>query len=339
MIIKLEDIAKLAKVSKATVSLALNNSKLVNVDTRKRVIEIAKELGYTPNAIARGLVKQKSATIGLIVPDIESAYYGKLVKCIDESLRDAGYNLVLAISNDKPEIEAKIVHNLVSERVEGILIAPVNQYNGELDYIRQLDKHGIPFIFVSSHYDGVDKPYVMVDLEEGTYKLVKYLLDLGHRKIVFLTGSPKVPTTAYRISGYRKAFLEKKLEVDEAGLIECKRLDYEQACDAAKELLKNKSEIDAVITINDMMALGVINTFRNSGVEVPNEISVAGYDNVIFSIVSAIPMTTVSQDIRKMSRLAVEMMIDKLGNPESKKENVLIKPDLVIRDSTGGVRK
>lgn len=339
MTIKLKDIAKLANVSEATVSLALNNSKLVKDDTGKRIREIAKEVGYTPNAMARGLVKQKSGTIGLIVPDIESAYYGKLVKCIDESLRDAGYNLVLAISNDKPEIEAKIVQNLVSERVEGIIVAPVNQYNGELDYIRQLDRHSIPCVFVSAYYDGVDAPYVMVDLEEGTYKLVKYLLDLGHRRIVFLTGSPRVITTSFRVNGYRRAFEEKNLRVDETALIECKHLDYEQACDVARELLKNKEEIDAVITINDMMALGVINTFKNSGVKVPEEISVAGYDNMIFSIVSSIPVTTVSQDIRKMSWLAVDIMVGKLENQGSIRENTLIKPDLVIRESTGVVRK
>jgi LacI family transcriptional regulator len=339
MTIKLKDIASQANVSKATVSLALNNSKLVSDETAKRVREIARDLGYSPNAMARGLVKQKSGTIGLIVPDIESAYYGKLVKCIDESLRDAGYNLVLAISNDKPEIERKIVGNLISERVEGIIIAPVNQYNEELGYIKQLDTHGIPCVFISSYYDELDEPYVMVDLEEGTYKLVKYLLDLGHRRIVFLTGSPKVLTTSHRINGYRRAFEEKNLSFDEAQLIECKRLNYEYSCDVAKELLKNRSEIDAVITINDMMALGIVNTFRNNGVDVPNEISVAGYDNIIFSVISPVPITTVAQDIRKMSRLAVDIIVSKLENPGSRKENILIKPDLVIRDSTGGVRK
>ena len=339
MTIKLKDVAKQAGVSEATVSLALNNNKLVKDETAKRVKEIAKELGYTPNAMARGLVKQKSGTIGLIIPDIESAYYSKLVKCIDENLRDAGYNLVLTISNDKPEIEKKIVGNLISERVEGIIIAPVNKYNEELDYIKQLDLHKIPCIFVSAYYDELDKPYVMVDLEEGTYKLVKYLLDLGHRRIVFLTGSPKVLTTSHRINGYRRAFEEKNLSFDETQLIECKRLDYEYSCDVAKELLKNKSEIDTVITINDMMALGIVNTFRNNGVNVPDEISVAGYDNIIFSVISPVPITTVDQDIRKMSRLAVNIIVSELENPASRKENILIKPDLVIRDSTGGVEK
>lgn len=339
MTIKLKDIAVRANVSEATVSLALNNSKLVKDETAKRVREIAGELGYTPNAMARGLVKQKSGTVGLIVPDIESAYYSKLVKCIDESLRDAGYNLVLAISNDKPEIEKKIVGNLVSERVEGIIIAPVNQYNEKLGYIKQLDTHGIPCVFVSAYYNELDEPYVMVDLEEGTYKLVKYLLDLGHRRIVFLTGSPKVITTLQRINGYKKAFDERNISYNETQLIECKRLDYEYSCDVAKELLKNKSEIDAVITINDMMALGIVNTFRNNGVNVPDEISVAGYDNIIFSAISPVPITTVAQDIRKMSRLAVDIIVSKLENPGCKKENILIKPDLVIRDSTVGVLK
>lgn len=338
MTIKLKDLARIANVSEATVSLALNDSHLVKEETKIRVKNIAKEQCYTPNAIARGLAKKKSGTIGLVVPDIESAYYGKLVSCINEYLKQAGYGLVLAISNDKPEIEKKIIRNFVSGRVEGIIIVPVNEQNRDLEYIEDLTKNDIPCIFVSSFYQGLKVPYVMVDLEDGMYKLVKYLLDLGHKNIIFLVGSSKVITTLLRLLGYKKAFKERNLEIDENCFIECKRLDYDNACEVAERLIKSGKSVDAIVTINDMMALGVVNTLKKMGSSIPEKISVAGYDNMIFSSISYIPITTVSQDVDKMSRAAVDMIISGIKGPGEAIENVLIKPELIIRDSTSAKR-
>lgn len=335
MAVKLKDIARVANVSEATVSLALNNSKLVKEETRNRIKNIARELGYSPNAMARGLARQKSGTIGLIVPDIESAYYGKLVRCIDQDVREAGYGLILAISNDKPEVEKKIISSFISQRVEGIIITPINKVNKDLSYMKQLEKHNIPFVFVTAHYPGVDAPCVMVDLEDGTYKLVKYLLSLGHRNITFLAGSQKVITTSYRVNGYKKAFKEEGLNVDETNFIKCDRLNYEEAREVTAELLREKKNIDAIITINDMMALGVINTLKEDNIWIPEDVSVAGYDNTIFSTISSVPITTVHQDIEKMSWNSVNMLVNILKEGNVKTKSILIKPELVIRESTG----
>lgn len=334
MSIKLKDIAKMAGVSEATASLALNDNKIVKEETRLKVKKIARELGYSPNALARGLAKRKSGTIGLIVPDIESAYYGKLTRCIDENVREAGYSLILAISNDKREIEKQIINNFISERVEGVIIAPINQYNGDLSYIYQLEKHNIPCVFATAHYPEVDAPFVMVDLEEGTYRLVKYLLDLGHRDIFFITGSPKVITTSYRINGYVKAFQERGLAVDEGKFIHCSRLNYEQASQTAENLIRSKTGIDSIIAINDMMALGVLNTLKADHIDVPGDISVAGYDNMIFSSVASIPITTVNQDIEQISWKAVNIAVNRIKGGDIV-EKILIKPELIIRESTG----
>lgn len=335
MVIKLEDIAKEAKVSVATVSLALNNSKLVKEETRNRIKKIAKDLGYSPNAMARGLAKRRSETIGLIVPDIESAYYGKLVRCIDEYVREMGYGLILAISNDKPDVERRIIKNFISQRVEGIIITPINKINHDVNYIKELNKHEIPYIFVTAPYPEIKAPCVMVDLEDGTYKLVKYLLNLGHRNIIFLAGSPKVVTTAYRINGYIKAFREADFEVDERNFIECSRINYEYACEITNKLLRDRQDIDAIITINDMMAVGVVNTLKEHKIRIPENISVAGYDNTLFSTISPVPVTTVSQDIEKMSWNAVNMLVNIIKNNDKKVESIFIKPELVIRESTG----
>lgn len=334
MVVKLKDIAKMANVSEATASLALNDSDVVKDETRKKIKKIAKELGYSPNAIARGLAKRKSETIGVIVPDIESAYYGKLVRFIDEYARKEGFNPVLAISNDDPNVEKNILNNFISQRVEGIIITPINRPNRDLSYLKNLDKIKIPYIFVTAHYPEIDSSYVMVDLEEGTYMLAKYLLDLGHRNIIMIGGSREVISTDYRVKGYIRAFEERNIKYSEKNFIECKRLNYEQAFQAANRLVKDGTGFDAIITINDMMALGVINALRENQISVPQEVSVAGYDNVIFSVISPVPITTVNQDIAKMSWSAVNMLVNKINRINVGIESILIKPELIIREST-----
>lgn len=335
MTVKIKDVAKAAGVSSATVSLALSNSTVIKDETKNRVKKIARELGYSPNAIARGLKRQKSGNIGLIVPDIVSPYYGELVRCIDEIARDSGYELILSVSNDKPDIEKKIIESFISARVEGVIIAPINQVNYMLGYYEQLDMHSIPYDFVTSRYLEINASYVMVDLEDGMYRLVKYLLDLGHRYIYFIAGQKDVITTSYRLKGYIKAFEERGFAFQEEYLVECGKVNYEQAREVTERLLNNNKNIDAIICINDVMATGVMNVLRERRIKVPHNISVAGYDNSIFSSVSAIPLTTVNQDIEKMSWNAVDIIMRKIKNGEDKIEKVLIKPELIIRESPG----
>jgi DNA-binding LacI/PurR family transcriptional regulator len=315
MPIKLKDIAKIANVSPATASLALNGSNLVKAETREMIKKIAKENGYFPNAMAKALAKRKSNTIGLIIPDIEDTYYGKLVRYIDQNVSKAGYNLILAISNDKSEIEKKIIQNFIFKGVEGIIIAPVNDTNLETEYLENLKKCHIPHIFVTAHYPMFDSPYVMVDLEQGSYDLVKYLLSIGRKDIYFLVGPrQEVISSQYRVDGYIKAHREIGLDIDKSRIIGCSRYDYEKAYEATEKIIKSNKNIDAIITINDTMALAAVNAIKAHGLSVPEDISVAGYDDMPFSTISTVPITTVKQDVLKISEIATEILIKKIND-------------------------
>ncbi len=334
MPIKLKDIAAMAKVSVATASLAMNGSPLVSEETRRRILALASVHEYTPNAMAKGLARRRSGVIGLVVPDIESAYYGKLVSCIDKNVRDAGYSMILSISNDEQAVERKIIQNFIAERVEGVLLAPVNKKTTDMTHMHLLETHKVPCVFVTSRYPQSDEPFVMVDLEEGTFRLVSYLLETGHRNIYFLCGSRDVITTSCRISGYEKAYKEKILDVNPRRFIECNRLDYDHAYETTERLLQSQSSIDAIITINDVMALAVTNAIMSSGKRVPADISVAGYDNMIFSRISPIPITTVMQDIELMSRNAVDLLFRIINSGIAETGAVMLRPELIVREST-----
>jgi LacI family transcriptional regulator len=331
MIVKLKDIAKRAGVSQATVSLALNDSPLVRVETAEHIKELAKDLGYQPNTLARGLARRRSGTIGLVVPDIESAYYAQLIRHIDDATQRAGYKLLLAISNDSLQKERSILGGFLANKVEGVLIAPINKEQDDLTYLEALKMHGTPLVFTSAYYPGVNAPFVMTDLAEGTYLLVKYLLSSGHRKIAFLCGSKRVSTTYLRLEGYARAMQEFGLKVDPSAYLECRAVDYDQGYKAAVDIAARRP--DAIITMNDMMALGVINALLSLNIRVPEDISVAGYDNNIFSRISFVPITTVAQDLKSLGRYSVAML-QKILQGEEIVAGQKLEPKLVIRQST-----
>lgn len=332
-----KDIAKIANVSEATVSLALNGKPGVNAETRNKIFKIAEDNGYQPSFTAQSLSKNVSGNIGLVIPDIENPYFGKLAKCIDENVRKAGFSTTIELSNENPHIESKILANFISNKVEGIIIAPTSVKNGDTTYIERIEEeYGIPCVFTTSHYPGLKTSVVMTDLADGCYKLVSYLLSIGHRDIFFLVGIRDLPPTAYRLDGYVRAFADYNLTPSDSMLYECSRGNFDEAYYATARLLKSGRKIDAIITLNDIMALGVLKVLTENNIRIPEDISVAGYDNLVFSSVSTIPITTVSQNIELISYEAVNMLMRKKSNMvTSEVESIFIKPELIIRQSTG----
>lgn len=334
MAVRISDIAEALGISEATVSLALNNKRVVSEKTRQKVHQTAEKMGYFPNAYAQGLAKKTSGTIGLVVPDITNPYYGELVKYCGERIREKKYNPLFAFSNDSRTIEEQVIDQFISERVEGVLIAPTNKDCLNGDYTRKLERYGIRYMFVTSYYHNIEAPYVMVNLESGSYQLISYLLDMGHRDIFFLSSNPEMIPTLTRIQGYRRAFEEYGLEVDEGKFIDCNAVTFDQAFRMTENLLRSGRNIDAIVAMNDMMALGSLRSLMNHGIRIPDEISLAGYDDVIFSNVSAIPLTTVKQDISLLGREAVDILVRMLEGKQGT-ETLMIEPELVVRKSTG----
>jgi LacI family transcriptional regulator len=331
----LQDIAKLANISEAAVSLALNDKKGVSEETRSKVKELASKYNYKPNAFARGLVERKSRTIGLVVPDTENPYYGKIVKCVDSYIREYGYHLIIAISNEDYMTEAEIIDEFISKQVEGIIIVPTNKPNSNISYYETISQQHLPCVFISSFYNGTDLPFIMVDLKEGMYSLVKYLLNLGHRHIYFICGNYQSVATDFRLEGYKAAFEELKVAFDNSYIIECPMVTFEQAYQSTIKLVNNVDNIDAIVTANDYMALGVLNALHDKNIKVPEDISLAGFDNVVFSSIASIPITTVSQDIPRMVNTGVDTLLDIIkNNNRGSIHSVFIKPELIIREST-----
>ena len=335
----LKDIAKKLGLSEATVSLALNNNSLVSEKTKKRVHETAKELKYSPNMIAKGLATSKSNTIGVIVPDINIVFYANILRELDEIVNRKGYSLIVAMSNDDPDIEEGIVKSFIAKRIEGILAVPTNRSTKSLEsYRRALKEQNIPLVYITSLYmiDGIR--YVMGDIEDGTYMLLNHLIELGHKKIVFIGGNKEVPTTLLRREAYKRALTEHGIPIEEKNLIECDAIHYDCAVLATEELIKKRRDFTAICAMNDEMALGVVNTLHRANIRVPEDVSVVGYDNTIFSNVSMVGITSMDSDISGTCRQAVDMLIQIMQGEEPEESRIMVKPRMVPRRSTARIK-
>lgn len=331
---KLKDVARQAGVSEATASLVLNNRPGVNVITRKRVLNAVEELGYSPNKLARGLALRKTNTIGLVITDIENPFFGSVARYCDEYIREGGYNLILSVSNDDLILEETIISNFIGERVDGVIVIPTQIPRENWFCFQQLEKHHIPFVFSTTYYEGFDADCVMTDLQDGSLQLTRYLLSLGHRRILFLVSTYRsMAISKLRIAGYMQAFRSAGLTYDTSWIVECGKNDFYHGYKSTLEALK-ECVPDAVIAINDIMALGAKRALQELGYRIPDDISVAGYDDVIFSSILEIPLTTVRQDIPRICRETVKLLMDKIHKGNRHSHLIKIKPELIIRKST-----
>ncbi|MGI6201855.1 MAG: LacI family DNA-binding transcriptional regulator [Eubacteriales bacterium] len=336
MAIRIKDIAKLAGVSPATVSLALNGSELVNEDTRKRIISIAHEHGYIPNTYARRLAMRRSGMLGLVIPDIENVYYASLVRMTNNYAQTAGYGLSILISDNSRELEGKIVTELISARVEGVICVPANIPGSSGEIFARLTDATIPVVCATTRFEpGSFIPSVMCGLREGMYEVASYLFRRGRRRPVYITGPSDVYTLDIRRSGFLDAARDAGIGESELKIIELPEVNYAAACVAAQQIADSGGNFDAAVCVNDMMALGVVNTLSRRGFDIPRDIAITGYDDVIFAEASPTPLTTVRQDIDSIARESIALLTRLIGGlPPDEAGDIVLPTQLVIRQST-----
>ncbi len=325
--VKLEDVARRAGLSKATVSLALNGNPRISAKTRARLEVLAREMGYRPNPYARNLATRRSRQIGLIVPDIENVYYASLAQNIFNALRASDYGLSISVSMNSPELERKIIAGMIENRMDALMLAPVNRPNENPDYLSQLDEAGMPMLFVTADYPSIARPRVMCDLYGGMRLVMLALCARGYRRIAMLSGPENVYCLDLRTQGYADF-------IQTVGLAyhRCYHLDGVRYEDAQAFVRTHPDlDADALVCVNDMMALGAINALRERGVRVPEDMAVTGYDDVIFATVSPVPITTVRQDVGEISREAVSRILAMAQGHAA--DSCLLPCELVCRDS------
>jgi DNA-binding LacI/PurR family transcriptional regulator len=330
----IKDIARLARVSHPTVSRALQNSPLVNAKTAERIRKIANESGYRASAVARGLVTRRTRTIGLVVTTIADPFTSEVVSGIEQAANDHGYCVFLADSNADPEREKKIVQSFAEQRVDGIIVT--SSRVGAL-YLPLLSEMMVPIVLVNDQHPGAFVHSVMISNQEGSRAIAEHLIGLGHRRIAYIGDQFGYQSDTERHAGYREALDAAKIP-PLPELVVHGDGKPEAALKAMDTLLALSRPPTAVCCYNDMTALGAIRSIRMHGLRVPDDISIAGYDDLFVASYTDPPLTTVRQPMRRMGQLAMENLIKLMSGQESV-VRIKVKPELIVRESTAKARK
>lgn len=329
----IRDIAQATGLSITTVSLVLNNKgNRISIEHRQLIKEIAKKLNYRPNRLAVGLLKKKTNTIGLIIPDISNSFFSEMTKGIEDTGRQAGYNLILCNSNDQQDLEIEYINTLVDNGVDGMIITMSAESYGDKaeKSFAALWEAGTPSVIVDCFSNVKDFSTVTVDNIKGSYLAVEYLFALGHRRIACISGPIGPKTNDDRLTGYVNGLKKHNISYDEHLVFEGD-FRFQSGYDAISKLLPYHPT--AILCLNDMMAYGASKALREQGIKIPDKMSVMGFDDIFFSKLMEVPLTTIEQPVYKMGEDAANILIDEISG-NKKRSHILLDPKLKIRNST-----
>lgn len=328
----INDIARIAGVSKGTVSYVLNNKPGVSNEVREKILRIVEEFGYKPNKIAQALAGKKTNFIALVIPDISDVFYAKIIKGVEKTLSKNGFFLNLYSTHANPEKEHQVFDFLNSGFVDGIIVMA---YHIEEKFIKKIINTGIPVVFIDYPFDN-NVYSVIVDNEEGGFKATEYLISLGHKRIAFIHGSKDAWDSDFRFKGYLKALEKYNIPFNEK-LISRGDFTREGGYKAVKELLNSGEEFTAIFCANDHMALGAIKALKEKELNIPEDISIIGFDNIEASALSNPPLTTIMQPIYQLGEMSAKILLKLLSGEKLEQKKFLLKTQLIERKSCSKV--
>jgi LacI family transcriptional regulator len=330
--VRLKDIAQLAGVSVMTVSKALRDAPDVSAATKSKIKSLAAQTGYVPDSSAQGLRTKTTKLFGLLIPATTNPIYARIVYAIEERAYELGYDLLIAHTLNMPEREDACLRRLLSRRVDGLFITPVYRFEAEARIYQEIVVRKVPTVLLGSPAPFC-KNFVSIEIEElvASYNVTKHLLQLGHKKIAYLTGPPAAPWAHERFEGYRRAFREAGLEVDDK-LVFAAGSTLEDGAKAALQMLNEDCHPTAVQAVSDLVTIGCAEALLQQGLKIPGDISVAGYGNILAAEFYRVPLTTVSQPKYRLGIAAVETMMNLIRG--EKVPSRRLPAELVLRQST-----
>ena len=326
----IHDVAKLAGVSTASVSRALSGARPVRADVEARVRRAAQELGYAPDEVGRSLRRRETRTVGLVVADIANPFFSALVQAVAAALRAAGLGLLLADASEDPELELESVRLLLARRVDALIITPCHRQRSRAAVLEasrrirtvQLDR------FASAAAD-----YIGMDHDRAVRDVLQHLSATGRTRPAMIASDPHVSTAWERQSSYLRR--SAVVDVKAPGRLLVGTFSFDWGQQAAAELLGRWPETDSIVCANDLIALGAIEWMTRSGVKVPRDVAVVGFDDTIFATLKEPSLTTVRQPLAEMAQAAVDLVTGGLLHDRPRREKLAA--TLQVRDSTAPV--
>lgn len=333
--VTLKDIARELGISVSTASRALNSYQGISEETIKLVKDYAEKHHYIPNSIAVNFRKNRTMTIGMIVPEVVHYYFSSIISGALHAAKKQGYRVLISQTDEKLENEIHACHNMLAGNVDGILISISNETE-EVDHIQDFLDEGKAVVQFDKYSEKLKSPIVTSDDLESAYRAVTHLIEKGYRKIAHINGLANVRNSKDRLAGYHKALKEHELDFDPNWIPHCKDITEEEGFAFAKQLMESSNPPDAIFCITDSVALGAMNYLKQAKIKVPEEVGVMGFSNWKISEVMTPSLSTVEQHGFEVGKMAAEILLKATQNPNEESTNQFteIKSDLIIREST-----
>ena len=331
--ITIKDIARILGISPSTVSRALKDHPDINIDTKKAVNELALKLRYQPNAVALSLKNSRSNTIGIIIPEIVHYFFSSVISGIEDVASQRGYTVIICQSNERFAREVANARALLSHRVDGILIS-ISKETNSFDHFVNLQEGGIPLVFFDRIAPGINADLVIIDDIDASYNATRHLIETGCKRIAHFAGPQGLVIGRDRLQGYLNALAEAGLPIDNRLIIEADT--FEKARNTVMEMLDAGIVPDGIFAVNDMTAIGAMQTILKRGYKIPADISIVGFSDGYLSGITDPHLSSVDQHGYEMGTTAAEILFQRILSEETEfiPEIKILKADLIVRGSS-----
>ena len=328
----IKDIARELGVSASTVSRALKDHPDISPDTKHQVNELAAKLHYKPNAIALSLKNRRSNIVGVVIPEIAHFFFSTVISGIQDLANQNGYNVMVCQTNESYDKEVAAVNAFMDGRIDGLLVS-VSKETSDYEHFRKLEEEEIPVVFFDRIIENFESDYVVIDDFGGAYSAVEHLINTGKRRIAHFSGPQNRLIGKNRFNGYKQALFDNGIEFNEDLIVSAD--NFYTGIHGVNQLVDQGIDFDAVFTVNDFTAIGVIKTLKARGYNVPQQVAVVGFGDEDIAHMFDPMLTTISQPGDVMGRRSMEILLHKLRSDERvDKETVVLTTNLIIRNST-----
>jgi len=331
--VTIKDIARILGISPSTVSRALKDHPDINTDTKKAVNELASKLKYQPNAVALSLKNSRSNTIGIMIPEIVHYFFSSVISGIEDVASQKGYTVIICQSNEKFAREVSNAKALLSHRVDGILIS-ISKETNSFDHFVNLQEGGIPLVFFDRIAPGINADQIINDDIDASYNATRHLIENGCKRIAHFAGPQGLIIGRNRLQGYLNALAEAGLPIDKRLIIEADT--FEKARNTVGQMLDTGNVPDGIFAVNDMTAIGAMQTIQKRGYKIPDQISIVGFSDGYLSGITDPHLSSVDQHGYEMGTTAAEMLFHRILSDEEEyvPEIKILKADLIVRGSS-----
>ncbi len=329
--ITIADVAAAAGVSLMTVSRAMNDRDGINSETRTRILKIAEELGYHPSQLARGLVTRQTSTLGLVMPDVANPFFAQIARGAEDIAYQHGYNLFLINTAEDPQREKDALRSLLEKEIEGaVLCSPRLSQEDILPFLKSLPAA----VLVNRELTEPNLKVATLNVNDsgGTEQAVKYLVVQNRRKIALIAGPENSVSSKRRLNGFKTGCRDNGLEYDSSQIIRCSPTT-QGGEEAALKLFAQIPDVDAVISFNDLVAVGVLRACQQTHRSVPGQVAVIGADDIPMAALTNPSLTTLHVDLAALGEKAMTALLQLINGSEQAPEQIVVQPELLIRQS------